>query len=198
MKNPFVPENQIGDIDAKIIASIERLTTIFKGNLQETAKQNNLTPLQSQLLLFIAGHRQTLCSVTHLAKEFSVTKATVSDSLRVLVKKELLEKITDSHDNRAFKLAVTKLGADIVKRFNTLTKDYENLFSSLTDSKKESISNALIELLGLFQTQGKVPMRMCYSCQYYQPTRKGFHCNLMKKDLEKSNIRIDCHDHKTK
>jgi len=92
MKNIFSPLEQINNQEAKLVAGLERLSTLFKSGLQEIAKEQKLMPLQTQLLLFISEHSAGLCSVTHLAVEFSVTKATVSDSLKTLVLKDCLEK----------------------------------------------------------------------------------------------------------
>ena len=79
-------------IENKIIVGLERVSEAFKSLLWEKAKLHGLSPIQIQILLFIQTHRRELCSVSHLAQEFEVTKPTVSDAVRVLDKKGLVEK----------------------------------------------------------------------------------------------------------
>ncbi|MDE1463386.1 MarR family transcriptional regulator [Spartinivicinus poritis] len=113
MHNAFDPHEQATNLNAKIIAGLERLSTVFRAVIQQQAKANKLTPLQTQLLLFIASHREHLCTVTRLAEEFVVTKATVSDSIRVLVEKGYLTKQAKA-DPRTFSLGITPKGSDTI------------------------------------------------------------------------------------
>ena len=66
----------------KIVAGLERLSHVFKTLLWEKAKQHGLSPIQIQLLIFIQYHSDEKNTVSYLAKEFSVTKPTVSDAIR--------------------------------------------------------------------------------------------------------------------
>jgi len=47
-----------------------------------------VSPIQIQILLFCASHKQENLKVSFLANEFDLTKATISDSVKVLIKKE--------------------------------------------------------------------------------------------------------------
>ena len=84
----FNPDQQEKDISSKIVAGLERISEVFKVLLWEKAKMVGLSPIQIQMLIFIAFHKQELCNVSHLAKEFNITKPTVSDAIKVLDKKK--------------------------------------------------------------------------------------------------------------
>ena len=101
-KSIFNPEQQQHDISSKIVVGLERISEVFKVLLWEKAKKVGLSPIQIQLLLFIAFHKQELCNVSHLAKEFNITKPTVSDAIKILAQKEMILKDFSSTDSRSY------------------------------------------------------------------------------------------------
>ncbi len=195
MKNVFSPLVQIDNLDAKVIAGVERLSTVFKSGLQATAKKYKLTPLQAQLLIFIAEHKSGLCSVTSLAAEFSVTKATVSDSLKTLVNKGYLEKIYNPNDARAFHLSIVATAKPMVSELSQFGSTMADLVKSMGDHEIEHFSELILKMLALCGQAGLISARQCYSCRYYEAKAKGFHCHLMKADLPPAELRLDCPEH---
>ena len=91
-KSVFNTEFQQKSITSKIVVGLERISEVFKVLLWEHAKVIGLSPIQIQILIFIAYHKQELCNVSHLAKEFNVTKPTVSDAIKVLDRKKFIVK----------------------------------------------------------------------------------------------------------
>ena len=86
----FNTKFQQNSITSKIVVGLERISEAFKGILWEHAKVIGLSPTQIQILIFIAYHKTKLCNVSHLAKEFNITKPTVSDAVRVLNNKKYI------------------------------------------------------------------------------------------------------------
>jgi DNA-binding MarR family transcriptional regulator len=195
MKNVFSPTEQIENLDAKVIACIERLATLFKSNLQDVAKQYKLTPLQAQLLIFIAEHPPKLCSVTMLAKEFSVSKPTASDSLKTLVNKKYIEKLDNIDDARAFSFAIVNSAMPMVNKLTEFGLKMSNSLSALNENELPQIYDLNLKMLNIFSQSGLISCRMCYSCQYYQQSGEGFYCHLMKKELPAEALRLDCPEH---
>ena len=111
---PFNPNQQEKDVSSKIVAGFERISEVFKILLWEKAKLIGLSPIQIQLLIFIRYHSQGLCNVSHLSREFNVTKPTISDAIRVLDKKEFILKDYSSSDNRSYTIHLTESGIEIV------------------------------------------------------------------------------------
>ena len=113
-KSVFDPNQQTNDISSKIVAGLERISEVFKSLLWEKAKSNGLSPIQIQILIFINFHKQKLCNVSHLAKEFNVTKPTISDAIKVLDKKGLITKDFSSADNRSYLIDLSSNGKKMV------------------------------------------------------------------------------------
>ena len=83
----FNPEWQNASLSAKITSGLERIASLFKVLLWEQSKTTVLSPIQIQLIIFIRYHDDSLCNVSYLASEFNLTKATVSDAIRILQEK---------------------------------------------------------------------------------------------------------------
>lgn len=196
MKNVFSPTEQIDNLDAKVIASLERLATLFKSTLQDTAKKYKLTPLQAQLLIFIAEHPSKLCSVSMLAKEFTVTKATASDSLKTLVNKGYVEKIDSEADARSFSFVIPADARAMVNELTNFGLLMSNSLSAFNPSELSQLYSLNLKMLNEFSKSGLITCRMCYTCQHYQQKEEGFYCHLMKKALPTEALRIDCLEHK--
>ena len=96
------------DINEKIAFSLERISQIFRILLWEKAKKFKLSPIQIQFLLYLNNHKAYFCTVSNLAEEFSLTRATVSDAVKALVKKKLLLKRASPKDGRIFILKLSQ------------------------------------------------------------------------------------------
>ena len=195
MKNAFDPHEQAKSVDAKIIAGIERLSTVFRAAIQQEAKVNKITPLQAQLLLFIAGHDRKLCTVTKMAEEFVVTKPTISDSLRVLLEKAYLNKITSVNDMRGYSVTLTPAGEKLVTSLHELTNVFSPMVEHLTDEDKQLTMQSILQLIRVFQWQNIIPSRMCQTCRHFQNEGGSYFCRLMQVELYPHDLRLDCPEH---
>lgn len=178
----------------KIATGIERLSTVFRAALWEEAKQSGLSPLQAQILLFIASHVPLQSSVSSLAKEFAVTKATVSDAVRVLLEKNMLKK-QSGNDGRAFSLALTVSGKKLVKRLGALSDYFDKTLTAIPPNERKKIWEGLWLLMGHLQNTGIIPLRMCLSCQHYGNHKDTPYCHLMQQTLQLEDLRLDCPEH---
>ena len=61
--------------DSKLLNALERLSETLKSLLWEQAKRYGVSPIQIQILLFVAEQPADLTGVSYLAREFNVTKA---------------------------------------------------------------------------------------------------------------------------
>lgn len=183
--------------NAKIAIGIERLSTMFRAILWEDVKHHALSPLQAQILLFITLHGAALNSVSHLAKEFAVTKATISDAVRVLLEKKLLEK-QSGDDGRAYSLILTENGKAYTKKLSTPADFMDTVLIDASPEEIEKIWEGLLLLLNHMQKSGIIPLRMCFSCQYYgrsDVAKAPHYCKLLQKNHTLMDIRLDCEEH---
>lgn len=184
------------EFESKILNGLEKLSEVLKSLLWEKAKVHGISPIQIQILLFVSKHPLDICNVSYFAKEFSITKATVSDAVKILLKKQLLEKDLSPTDKRRYNLFTTDKGKELILDISEYSLP---ILDSLTNFNQkelslffEKISKLILNLnqTGIIQVQ-----RSCYNCSNYLGNKKNQHfCTLLNINLENYNLKLDCPD----
>ncbi|WP_425234314.1 MarR family winged helix-turn-helix transcriptional regulator [Ulvibacterium sp.] len=194
----FDPEYQNQNIEGKIVVALERISEAFKVLLWQKGKENQLTPIQLQILLFVNFHLPEKCKVNYLAKEFNVTKATISESIRLLLKKELILKETDPADTRSFFIYLTERGKATLQRTSSFAHPIEKPIHSFPEEQKRILFQSLLQLIEKLNKADVVNVqRMCTSCRFYESGSENDYCRLLEKKLHQADLRIDCPEHQT-
>ncbi|WP_353777208.1 MarR family transcriptional regulator [Winogradskyella sp. 3972H.M.0a.05] len=181
------------DLNSKIIVGLGRISEVFKVLLWEQAKRFKLSPIQIQILNFVAHHTDNLNNVSHLAKEFNVTKPTISDAIRVLVNKDLLIKDFSSEDNRRYSLLLSAKGKEVVGQTENFAEPILQQLSKIDKSDLESLYTTLSELIYKLNSSGILTVqRTCFGCRFYDNHKDSHYCNLLESTLLNSDIRLDC------
>lgn len=194
----FNLDDQNANLDNKIVAGLERLSQVFRILLWEKAKEYSLSPIQIQILIFIRHHSVEKTTVSYLAKEFNFTKPTISDAIKILEQKDLLQKITDITDTRSYTIKLTAAGKKIVLESETFADPLSTILSDAKDDDKiilwQNISNLIVKLneLKVISIQ-----RTCFNCKYLTIKNKTNFCNLLDQKLLSQDIRIDCEEFET-
>ena len=184
-------------IESRIVVALERISEAFRVLLWNESKENSLSPIQIQILIFIYFHSLEKCKVGYLADEFNMTKATISDSVKVLLSKELVTKETDPIDTRSFSLSLTNEGKKIAKKASLFASSIEQPIEKLTQEQKTIMLNGLLKLIYDLNKSGIITIqRMCFTCSNYQLEKGVHYCKLLKSQLAENELRIDCPEHK--
>lgn len=189
----FNLENQNANLDNKIVAGLERLSQVFRILLWNKAKEQSLSPIQIQLLIFIKHHSADKTTISYLAQEFNFTKPTISDAIKVLEQKKLIKKITDSNDTRSYTIQLTASGKKIIAETENFASPLTTIIAKTSEADKmilwQNVSNLIIHLnkLEVISVQ-----RSCFNCKHYRTKNKTHFCNLLNQKLETQDIRIDC------
>ncbi|MFN3841562.1 MAG: MarR family winged helix-turn-helix transcriptional regulator [Cyclobacteriaceae bacterium] len=197
-KSPFDLRHQNEHIDSRIVAAMERIAQAFRVLLWNQSKELSLSPIQIQLLIFLLFQSEDKRKVSYLADEFNMTKATISDSIKVLEQKKLIRKVNDKEDTRSYYIYLTNKGIEIAKRTATFTRQIEEPITKLNEEDKV---NLLISLMGIIQHLNQTGVitvqRMCKTCVYFSPGNgKNPHfCNLLNQNLFNADLRLDCPEH---
>ena len=180
-------------ISEQIIYGLERISEVYKTLLWEKAKVHGISPIQIQLLLFIANHKSELCNITQLSKEFDLTKPTVSDAVKVLHHKKLLDKDFSSSDSRSYLLFLTNVGQDLIKEIGGYADPLENILTDLGPQQLESLYGTLTDLIFKLNQKGIIQVqRTCMGCRFHQKNKQTDYCNYLEKELFTQDIRLDC------
>ena len=189
------------NLDSKITAGLERIAEVFKTLIWEEAKLHGLSPIQIQILIFIQQHSLDLANVSYLAKEFNLTKPTISDAVRVLLDKKMIQKNPSLLDKRAYSILLTKEGKEKVKQMQDFAQPLEKIISKLPTENKMQFFTTLTHLIHQLNRDKIITVqRMCFSCIHYdksKTTTKHF-CNLLQTSLLDEEIRLDCAEFREK
>jgi DNA-binding MarR family transcriptional regulator len=196
MKASFDPEQQIGRIESKIVVALERLFEAFRVLLWQEGKRHGLSPIQIQVLLFLYYHSSDKSRISYLADEFNMTKATMSDSVRILFQKGLVEKQLDQSDARSHLMHLTEAGRRIAIDTEHYASIMEESLAGLSPLLQQSMMEGLLELIAGLSRSGVITaQRMCTSCRYYSRRSGKVFCSLLQQELSSIEIRLDCPEH---
>lgn len=197
-KLPTFFERSSEPVDVRIAVGLNKLGMAMK---QETWKQSasaGLSPTQGQILsaLSLDGDRNS----TELAKNMGLTLPTVSDSVRVLVDKGLVEKRPDPRNARASLLSLTEEGRARAERTRSFPDYLASAAGALSPNEREVFFTGLVKMIRTLQEEGKIPTnRMCVSCTHFRPrVHEGempHHCTLVDAPMAERHLRIDCLEH---
>jgi DNA-binding MarR family transcriptional regulator len=189
----FNPQAQSLSIDSRIVVSLERLSEAFRVLLWQEAKVSSLSPIQIQILIFIRFQTLDKCKISFLATEFNMTKATISDAVKILEQKNLVKRIADTTDNRSHVLQLTSGGTASANHLAQFALPIADSVNKLTPPEKEVLLESLMKTIENLQKMGIISLqRMCFNCRFYQNTEGGNYCNLLQKSLSASELRVDC------
>lgn len=194
MNHPiFHQDDQNTELSSKIVVGLQRISEAFKVLLWEKAKEFGLSPIQIQILIFVSYHKQEFCNVSYLAKEFNITKPTVSDAVKALEKKGMIQKDYSSSDSRSYSIFLSESGKETVAKTETFVSPIKKQLDSIEQNQLENIFTTLSSLIYQLNRQGILSVqRTCFACKFYTKHQGQDYCNLLQKDLLSQDIRLDC------
>jgi DNA-binding MarR family transcriptional regulator len=195
----FNVEVQNTTIEFRVVAALERLSEGFRVLLWNEAKVLNISPIQIQVLIFLKFHTAEKCKVSYLAQEFNMTKATISDAVKSLLEKGLIEKITNASDTRSYEIHLSDTGQKAVHQAALFANPFLQSFDTLTSEQKAVLLDSLLQMIHRLHQAGIITIqRMCQTCQFLQKNGNEYYCNLLNKPLAQTEFRLDCPEHATR
>lgn len=192
----FDPQFQSRDLESKILTALERISESFRVVFWRAGKDTGLSPIQIQILLFIRYHTPDLCRISQLAKEFNMTKATVSDAVMALVAKKLVHKKQQAHDLRSQVIELTPEGMSLSDQLETCTQPLYDMLSTFSPVQKEAMFALLHQYLNRLTETGTIhAMRNCPTCRFLSNENHHFYCKKLQIHLPPQEMRLDCPQH---
>lgn len=198
-KSAFDINHQQNSTGSKIVVALERIAEAFRVLLWNESKVSGLSPLQLQLLVFLLHHPHAHNrKVGHLAAEFNMTKATVSDAVKTLLSKGLLQKSVDQADSRSCLLNLTAEGFEIARKASLFTSEIQTSIEHLSEEEQANLLLSLLSIIRHLNLAGVITVqRMCFNCTHFRANHDDhtYFCKLLNAPLSASQLRVDCPDH---
>ncbi|MDO8965903.1 MarR family winged helix-turn-helix transcriptional regulator, partial [Algoriphagus sp.] len=196
MKSPFSLDRQNQKVESKIVVALERIAEAFRVLLWLESKENALSPIQIQILIFLLFHSDEKCKVSYLSQEFNMTKSTISDSVKLLLQKGLIQKFNDLTDTRSYIIGLTPTGKQTAEKSANFAFAIEKPLFMLSNEQKEIILSSLLNLIHELHKANIITIqRMCFTCVNYQHDEGQHYCKLLQSQLQNTELRIDCAEH---
>lgn len=196
--NPFNPDFNNQQTSTKIVVALERISEAFRVLLWNESKARMLSPIQIQILIFLKYHSAEQRKVSYLAREFNMTKPTISDTIKILEKKALVSREYVFEDSRSFAINLTDEGNLIAEQTAHFAGEIITPVNRLSETEQESLLGHLIGIIHYLNKAGVITLqRMCFTCVNYRKHHKGTEhfCTLMNTPLKNSELRLDCPEH---
>jgi len=189
------------DLDARVLAALERLTHALHKILWDAAWDERLSASQAQFLIYLLYHGQEGVGVRQLAQRFDLQHSTVSDSVTALEAKEYLRRLRSESDGRAVILQLTEKGRQTAERLACWTDAVRSQITSLQMSAKISFLGTMLDLIAGLQQAGLISVaKTCTTCHFFERDKYAdreapHYCRLLQQPLKLVELRVDCPDH---
>lgn len=167
----------------RLLWALERLSAVQRGLLWKRAFALGLTLTQAQVLLHLSkreGDRPT-----PLSEALGITPPTLSDALKALEEKGLLERTKGPGDGRIRTVRLTPRGLEAAQAL----EDWAKPLLLALEGKEEAL-DPLLEAIAELARMGVVrEARLCLLCRFFSAPD---YCGLIEKNLPE--LRLDCPD----
>jgi DNA-binding MarR family transcriptional regulator len=193
-----LPAGAPPDVDAKLVAALERVGQALRVQMWDEAKQHGLSPTQLQVLLRLATDPRPRRRIGVLASELDVTHPTVSDAVAVLRRKRLVERDMTS---RKAPLSLSARGRELAEELASWDRRTRDQLATLQAAGKQATLQLLLDLIAGLQRSGAITVaRMCVTCRFFRrdahpDPAQPHHCALVDMAMGAGDLRVDCAEH---
>lgn len=171
---------------------LERLAALIHQSVRDDAVRHGLQPIHVQVLSYLARANAYSDIPIAIAEYFGITRGTVSQSLKVLERKGLLERRPDERHGRRIHLQVTSAGREVL---DDGWAGRIEMALQLVSESPDDLEQALRSLLtGLQRVNQQRPFGVCRHCVHFLAEAGGQRCGLTGEPLADRQIELICRE----
>jgi MarR family transcriptional regulator, negative regulator of the multidrug operon emrRAB len=168
---------------------LERLSSLRLSLLRQAATKVGLQAIHVEILEYLGKSNKYSNTGLALSEFLGVTKGSVSQSLKLLEEKGLVDRVPCPTDKRYSRLSLSKKGADALTKAQKEIPDLPNM----GDKVEQSFRAILLS----WQTQNKLKtFGLCITCKYNEQLDNGkYLCGLTQEALTRPDTQKICREH---
>lgn len=179
--------NRAIDTAADTRELLDRMTRIAAS--EEWAGEIN--PTQRAALAYLARANRFSRKPSQVADYLSATRGTVSQTLKALARKGLIEEQRSQSDKRSISYGLTSHGHTALN----FTTAVDAALEQLSDTEIDDLSANLRKVIkSVLTARGGRSFGICNTCQFHQQTNTGAYCTLLDEDLHDGETTEICHE----
>ncbi len=197
--SPVLPEQRADSIPARVALALIRTGTVTISKETLAARSEGLPALQASLLIRIYSSARDQCTVGALAEALGLTPPTISDSLKALVRKGLVDRRRSAKDGRVVFFNTTHRGREVARRLGQWALPVERSIAEMSREEQGEFMKLLTKILRDRVEEGiPIPEPMCVSCSSFEITswRDGnYRCTRLETKMDPFTLKTDCPQH---
>ena len=152
----------------------------------------DLNPTQRAALLYLTRANRFSRTPSHVADYLTATRGTVSQTLKALRRKGLIEEVPSATDKRSFSYTPTADGVRLVSADDRLAE----VLATLSGKDATDLSKVLVGLIsGMLEQRGGRSFGVCRTCSHHEVRGDAGYCKLIAEPLTLQDGDALCHEH---
>ncbi|MCA9472694.1 MAG: MarR family winged helix-turn-helix transcriptional regulator [Nitrospirales bacterium] len=179
----------------EVSAILERLCNLLRMEMRAFGLKHGLQPVQLEALTYLAHCNRYSDTPQAVGEYLGLTKGTVSQSLKVLEKRQLLHKHQDREDKRVVHLSPTAWGRTLVEQ-SLQAKGLTSALGVTSEAGRFDLQEMLLATLRNLQRQNnRKSFAACHTCRFNELQNDRYVCGLTKEPLSRKDIQLLCREH---
>lgn len=172
--------------------AIERIASLFRAGLRDVASAHGLKLVQLEALTYLSMANRYSDTPIGVAEYLGITKGSVSQTIKALEDRGLVEKVPDEVDGRLVHCRLTPAARDVVKRAYPAP-----MLEALPAGRSDDAALMLQRLLrALQEANGMRTFAQCRTCRLFEPKKRGGRCGLTHETLSSADSTLLCREHR--
>jgi DNA-binding MarR family transcriptional regulator len=188
---------------SQLLLGLARLGQAVRMEAWRNAGPHNLSPLQADIVSLLGDSARALRQ-GEIVASLASTPPTISDAVKVLRRKELVDSARDPGDARVLLVRLTATGEAEAGRLTVASADLSGAVAALSEADFAAMLRGATTLMRELQDRRAIPVsRMCLTCRFFVPEAhpqnpdRPHHCNFVDAPFGDAELRVTCPDHET-
>jgi DNA-binding MarR family transcriptional regulator len=151
--NPAHVKLRSSDPDQELLFAFEKLCRFFRAWYTQEGKRHDLSPVQVQILIYLLRPLTELQNLTILANEFFISKASLSESIKGLMNKKLVTRLSLKSDKRVQYINLTRSGKKLAGQLGQVPKVLDGTIRSMKPAEKQRLMNGVMNMMSSLRIQ---------------------------------------------
>lgn len=174
---------------------IERIGNLLRTEIRKAGNDHGLQPVHLQALSYLAKCNRYSDTPAAVTDFLGATKGTVSQTLKVLEKRDFIYKTADAADKRLQHLKVSKTGEEVLAACIPPAV-FRKADGAIHPVERAQLSNLLIGMLRELQNANySKTFGLCKTCHFFRAGEGQNFCGLTNERLSKSDSEKICREH---
>lgn len=179
-----------------LLGILDRIGNLLRADLRKVGVPQGLQAVHIQAMIYLSEANRFSNTPQALAEYLGLTKGTVSQSLMLLDRNNLIERYQDEDDRRVVRLRLSYEGEEWLRN-SGLHELWKSATRDLSANRIRTVVSALRDTLFRIQDEaGSSNFGTCETCEHWgRRSARSYHCEWFGERLNLAESRLLCRSH---